>query len=127
MIHNRTNATVTAAELTRARQKKRIRDALILANKEYRAGQLLPIDQRPPKRRIRNVTNERNRAIEREVYSNEVTAGILKNLGKHGESRNVQLLRACSIECNKEWQNLYGNGIPQKYGKRVVPRPVSVP
>ena len=122
MIHNRTNATLTPAELTRARQNKRIREAQILANKKYRQARLLPIAERPPPRRIRNVTNERNRAIEREIYSNEVTARILKDLGKHNESRDRQLLHAGSIECNKDWQNFYGDAVPHPFGKRVVPR-----
>lgn len=50
---------------------------------------------------------ERDRKIERLAYSNPVTAEILRSLGKHGEARDKGFLGCASVECNREFRQLY--------------------
>ena len=82
---------------------------------------LLPPELRPRFTPKRNVTNDRNRAIEKQIYSDPVTAHILKNLGKHGEARTGSAIGCGSVECCPEWINLHADSIPRQNGKRVVP------
>ena len=60
-----------------------------------------------PKRR--NVALEEYRLAERDIYSDPSVARILRGLGKNNPAKPLALIRAVSVECDRNFIEFYGD------------------